>query len=387
MAFYKLFTKEDPKYLHKTLGFACVASFLYRYFYVYPRYGNLGLGNDFFSWFTMLLHLALSCSSLIFHVLARRILNKPMIIWEEYRLHAIVFTLRCFSVWCFALFCPDFIRGENAESFLLCALVLAHHVAADYITQRHGTVGQTTVRVKGSESAAMRYAKMFYGFYQFTALGSHLIPTSNLHELGFNTLIAIQSSAFLMTLFRKGLIKWYSHAFWYSACLLLSQYHMARFFDCWFLAKIILCFIVRVRWRVSKYYIWAVFCFVSSPAMEGYGNIQNTQHFKGVMKSLNDMSGSLGVSGLEIPGLDVLEMPKFDLPSLDGNLTGYSAATLAMAMAAAYLVAQRPVVNLPPQDSKAIEKSGKGTAVDDVKKASSPLNSPLSSPLSLTRRM
>lgn len=38
----------------------------------------------------------------------------------------------------------------------------------------------------------------------------------NLYLLGFNTLIAIQSSAFLMTLYRKNIIKYYHHFFWYA---------------------------------------------------------------------------------------------------------------------------------------------------------------------------
>lgn len=32
----KLFTDEDPVYLHKVLGFLSLASFVYRYFYVLP---------------------------------------------------------------------------------------------------------------------------------------------------------------------------------------------------------------------------------------------------------------------------------------------------------------------------------------------------------------
>lgn len=32
----KLVTKEDPIYLHKTLGFLALCSFIYRYFYLYP---------------------------------------------------------------------------------------------------------------------------------------------------------------------------------------------------------------------------------------------------------------------------------------------------------------------------------------------------------------
>ncbi len=74
----KLFSVEDPHYLHKTLGFLCVVSFAYRYYLLFTV-GSLGLSNDVFSWLTMLLHFGLSTSSLIFHVLAKRIISRPMV--------------------------------------------------------------------------------------------------------------------------------------------------------------------------------------------------------------------------------------------------------------------------------------------------------------------
>lgn len=91
----KLFTKEDEYFIHKSLGLGCLISYCYRYFYLLPRTGSLGFERGgLIDYGTLLLHGLLSCSSLIFHVLERRISNKPMIIWEEYRLHAIVFSLK-----------------------------------------------------------------------------------------------------------------------------------------------------------------------------------------------------------------------------------------------------------------------------------------------------
>lgn len=193
-----------------------------------------------------------------------------MIIWEEYRLHAIIFTLRCFSVFAFAFICPESIRGDNAEGFLLFAMVMIHHLVVDRVTAIYGTSGQTTVRVANKDEPYIMYTKYFYAFYQFAALGSHLLPTAHLPELGFNTLIAIQSSAFLMTLFRKGLINWYSHALWYTACLALSEYHMARLFGWSFFAQIAVCFFARTRLRMNKYLIWATFCLFNCPGAKEF---------------------------------------------------------------------------------------------------------------------
>ena len=88
----KLFTKEDNMFIHKFFGFLCLASFIYRYMY-FVKFGTLGFENN--SWFdfaTLAVHFLLSFSSLIFHVLEKRLASNPLIIYEEYRLHAIIFT-------------------------------------------------------------------------------------------------------------------------------------------------------------------------------------------------------------------------------------------------------------------------------------------------------
>jgi len=219
----KLFSNEDQFQIHKTLGLLSVCSFFYRYFYVFPTTRTLGFENSLFDHATMLVHLLLSTSSLIFHVIQQRIFSRPMIIWEEYRMHAIVFSTRCLSVYFFSLVRP--FRDTIYERLLLGCVVLVHHVAADEITNRYGPKDKTatTVRVKDNHDVFSTIVLRFYAFYQFTALGSHLVPTPRLGDLGYNTLIAIQSSAFLMTLYRKGLIVETTHAFWYTFCLVLSM--------------------------------------------------------------------------------------------------------------------------------------------------------------------
>lgn len=258
----KLATREDPEHLHKTLGLLSIVSYLYRYFHVFPRAGNLGFEGGYLDWATMLLHLALSSSSLIFHVLKKRIISRPMVIWEEYRLHAIVFTFRCMSVYLFGYFAP--LSGTHYQHFALPTLVLAHHLVVDEITRRYGNKDSTTVRVKGNSSPALRLSMLFYSMYQFIALASVLTPHERLMDLGFNALIAVQSSAFLMTCYRKGLIHWYSHAFWYSACLCVSTYHFWVLRpDPVFFLRILVVFILRTQMRMNKYFLWTVFAIVA----------------------------------------------------------------------------------------------------------------------------
>mmetsp|Transcript_34575 Transcript_34575/g.75498 ORF Transcript_34575/g.75498 Transcript_34575/m.75498 type:complete len:332 (-) Transcript_34575:130-1125(-) len=264
----KLFTNEDHTQLHKTLGFLSVLSFLYRYFWVYPTTGSLGFTGSWFDHATLLVHLLLSVSSLIFHVIARRILNRPMIIWEEYRLHAIVFTSRSVAVYLFGLLRP--FQGTVVENVLLAASVLAFHVLADYVTSLHGSKdGSTTVRIKDNQSADVAAVLRFYALYQFSALGSHLVPNDDLCSLGFNTLIAIQSSAFLMTLYRKSVITYVMHGFWYSLCLVVSFFHIIRLVGSPMnYLKLSLVYALRTKMHVSKYVLWTAFAVASVPQVE-----------------------------------------------------------------------------------------------------------------------
>ena len=72
---HKLSTREDAYNIHKTLGIACFLNFVYRYTHFFI-YGNMGLENH--AW-TLVMHGALSCSSLIFHISATRNTVKPII--------------------------------------------------------------------------------------------------------------------------------------------------------------------------------------------------------------------------------------------------------------------------------------------------------------------
>ena len=261
----KLFTNEDNLQVHKTLGILSLISFFYRYFWVYPTTGTLGFDGSWFDHLSMCSHIALSTSSLVFHVIRRRILNRPMIIWEEYRLHAIVFSTRCLSVYALGTFRP--FEGTLLERAMIPLVVLAHHVAADKITEMYGSKdGVTTVRVHDGHRAEIKTILRFYAFYQFTALASHLTPNARLADLGFNTFIAIQSSAFLMTLYRKGVITEVSHGLVYTGCLLLSMFHIFR--NCgnaMFIAKLGAAYILRTDFKLDKYVLWLGFAVLSVP--------------------------------------------------------------------------------------------------------------------------
>lgn len=302
----KLATHEDPYHLHKTLGILSLVSFFYRYLYVLPTTGTLGFEGSAFDWANVALHLALSSSSLIFHVISHRKLKFPMLMWNEYRLHAIVFTLRCFDV--FALGCAvrhfgwlsDLADTSIFGRFAFFAVVMSHHVLADAITGWYGTPGITSVRVVKSRSTGkVKFAgvKMFYSFYQFLAIGSHLLPHARTTDLGYNTLIAIQSSAFLMTLCRKNIITFVEHGIIYTACLVLSTAYIL-----WiqgsvqFLALVGAMFALRITFRLNKYLLWAVFTALNSPEAAPYLHQGAVAATAGLAPALNAIATSCAAS-------------------------------------------------------------------------------------------
>jgi len=95
-------------------------------------------------------------------------------------------------------------------------------------------------------------------------------------DVGFNALVAVQSSAFLMTLFRKGLVRWYTHAIWYSLALLAGTLFMVNNLPIQFFAKVVISYNIRCNLGIGKYYMWSFYVFMSLPCVENafFGAIQ-----------------------------------------------------------------------------------------------------------------
>jgi hypothetical protein len=231
--------------------------------WVFPTTGHLGFGgpdaNLALNCATLGLHLLLSYSSIIFHVLEKRIIERPLIIYEEYRLHAMIFTTRAVAVSLIGMF-EHLIPGKMRQTVLVSTIIVIS-VLVDKVTTKYGTPGVTAVRIQSDEKepAFVKNLKLFYASYQFLAMGSQIRMSAKLCDLGFNGIIAIQSSAFLMTLKRKSLIRWYSHAFWYSLALALSTYYMYAAKGLPFFLSVLPVYALRVTLNLDKYLLWACY--------------------------------------------------------------------------------------------------------------------------------
>ena len=263
----KLFSHEDAFHVHKTLGALAICSFAYRYAVVFPREGTLGFEGSRLDWATMLVHLLLALSASFFRVPAKRLPSKPLMIYEEYRQHAMVFSLRTFSTFSLAVLFP------RAPDYAAPLLTLAHHLVVDRITALHGN-GSTAVRVNSARLPTSTFYKrvaLLYSFYQFLAIGAMIVPSARRADMAYNAIIAITSSAFLMTLYKKRIIRGRTHLVVYSACLALSAFHFARVLGAAQVGLIVATFALRVglpsAWS-SKYALWALYC-VATHFMRG----------------------------------------------------------------------------------------------------------------------
>ena len=244
---HKLFTHADPFHVHKVLGAAALISFMYTYAYAWPTTGSLGASRSLI-W----LHVALSASGIQFRVPLRRVRAWPTMIWEEYRLHAIVFSLRPLVV---AYTPPGPVRAMG---------VAAVHALADIVTARYGSPGHSTVRGNHQRDKSWRIRVLMrtYAAYQWLALASHLVGVDGV-QLGYNAFIAIQSSAFCMTLHRKGLIRWQTHAAVYLACTGASAAYICATVPSLVVVAAACAGAVRAN-GVNKYVAWGCFWHTAS---------------------------------------------------------------------------------------------------------------------------
>ena len=233
----KLSTPEDKFYFHKVFGLLSLLSFCYHYVH-FIYYGNFGFQNTLSTYCVFFIHFILSSSSLIFHVLPKRNPKNPLIIYSEYRLHAILFTLRA---------CGVSLLGLGNYDYVVKYFVLLIHIMVDIVTYLYGTKGITAVR-NDRKNLIPKWVQLFFSYYQFMGLGVHLIGNNeSFTELGFTTIIAIQSSAFLMTLKRKSLIRWRTHIFFYGLSLILSFYTMTKYHSYIFFLEILFTFFLRTQ--------------------------------------------------------------------------------------------------------------------------------------------
>ena len=214
----QLFTHHDKYHIHKVLGFGCLFNFFLRIYWLLA-YGSMYIYADAKSSLLIpFVHLTLSLSSLIFQVPLTR-LNSKIIIWKELQLHNMVFTSRSAMIMIYSMVCIRNDIDMSCEYYYIyqigkLALVVLHHMLADYITLKYNTNDKTTTRDINWENIpdnVKKVVKHFYAICQILAINALILADndktdSGVIEAAFLIMFPIQLSTFLMTLVRKSII-------------------------------------------------------------------------------------------------------------------------------------------------------------------------------------
>lgn len=272
-----LFTNHDRFHLHKVLGFGCLFNFFLRIYWL-VAYGSMYIYADAQSSLLIpVAHLTLSLSSFIFHVPLTR-LNSKIIIWKELQLHNMIFTSRSATImlysllWCRSINSATSVASVASLPYLYqtgkFALVVVHHLLADYITAKYNRNEKTTTRdinwenISDNTKAIM---KRYYAVCQILAINALILTDNEPYgsgavESAFLVMFPIQLSTFLMTLVRKSIISNISWHIFYGLSLLSPFFIITNTIEKNKLevAKVylpILYIVLRLQYGMNKYYL------------------------------------------------------------------------------------------------------------------------------------
>jgi len=276
----RLFTREDRGHVHKVLGFTALGHYVYRVVRC-VRSDDHALGfvaGDPWMLFWILVHLALSGTSLIFHIPRNRVRKLPMI-WPEFRVHSILFAYRSLAIMLCLWQAADGDGGgggDGARTTQLLvagargAIVMGTIVGADLATAHYRRMealkpDETTMRSMpfpdGTPSAVVKGVNFYYSVSQVLATMNMLFSVNA--NRPFAALFPIQIAAFLMTLVRKGVLtagEW--HASYAGALGVNYVYAAVASGECsvplatyWVIAAAFV--LARFGLRANKYLLWS----------------------------------------------------------------------------------------------------------------------------------
>lgn len=239
-------THHDRWKMHKILGFGALGHFLIRWVWWWA-YGTMGWSDSAWDLIAVAWHMALSLSSFLFPV---RVDRNPshQIIWKELQLHNIVFSSRSCAIIAYMTLFPGY-----APPWIRMAVVLMHHVAADWVTKHYGR-GYTMRDMAWDRPFLSPIAQHFYSLSQIGAV-SAMVFGDYPREHALMILFGIQISTFLMTLRLKGMISndmWhlvYSIVLFMSWTLAKDEHHTQKIMITSF-------YTMRILLHLNKYLGW-----------------------------------------------------------------------------------------------------------------------------------
>lgn len=270
----KLFTPEDPQHFHKTCGIFVLVHYIWRFYQMYfgemtAGFGSRGgQGTSYLAILCLIPHALLSLSSLIFHSVPKeRVVGLPMI-WQEFRMHSIIFALRSLvatvASWMSIHFNHDPLVRKLALVVSGVSVLVANYFADEATRKLRPSEPESTTATMpywlGCSVTTQKRFKYFYAYSQFLATMACIAVTNPAYP--FAVMLPIQLAAFLMTMVRKGFLSSKGYHMIYTASLVMPFLVVARrYFITGSLdaPKMLLAGWLLYRLRctgINKYYIW-----------------------------------------------------------------------------------------------------------------------------------
>ena len=242
----KLFTNEDHLNVHKIFG----SLVLFNYFFQYMNY--FIFDETYLNFITLIPHFLVHYTSFQFNVLKERSKNKimAMFIWEELRAHSMIFAYRAL----FILLQPNY-----RVMFTFLTMVFA-----DLATDNFGDRQFSTVRGDHNKRSLSYYKYFASNFFSMSQMGATIICAGFFQNkwspiLVFSTLPPIQTSAFGMTLIRKGIIDKKVWQYVYAIELLFVYLIWYMEMQNLYIVPLSAIFLFMRKMNMSKYHILAIF--------------------------------------------------------------------------------------------------------------------------------
>jgi hypothetical protein len=226
-----LITDHDPYHIHKVLGLLVLLHYLHRYYVIFA-YGTAfpawsisssGSAPPLLDAFAILLHGALSWSSLLLPLPQRRNFDRPMI-WPEFRFHSILFASR--HVVCTMLSLCDLWpnRTTNFDCIARIVVVIGTSTIARSITSKYGDRRRRTTNSMPYPTNIVdeRRISSIRALYATSQFGATITCLSSDPTINFSPLLGIQMAPLLMTLVRKNKIGCQTYHACYAASLFLG---------------------------------------------------------------------------------------------------------------------------------------------------------------------
>lgn len=266
-------SKDDEYFLHKLLGLTCLGSYLWRFLQSGDK--DMGFDESYLTPVTLLLHLSLSLSSLIFRIPQRRIAGSGFRIWPEYRLHSITFASRSLACMMLTYVCTIYDIAPGIWTHVAnTAIVLLTCVAADLGSYSVGPANRShTIR----DLYASPATRFHFSVMQFYATSGCIFGFQR-YSIHFVMVFIIQFNAFLMTLQRKNIGSHFAMVGAYGLMLSIGfvvgalEVHRASAF--WFLSAFSnMAAIARIGLGWNKYFLWIFMSFLMyavRPTLDDY---------------------------------------------------------------------------------------------------------------------